>query len=62
MEQDTKPFYLSKTFWLNAVMLVAMAVPAAKGFIEQYFSEVGMGWALINMVLRLVSKERLSLT
>jgi hypothetical protein len=62
---ETKPFYLSKTFYVNLLALVAVLagskVPAVGDFIKNYFSELGAGWAVINMVLRAISKDKLSL-
>jgi hypothetical protein len=57
-----KPFYTSKTFWLNILGALAIAVPATNAVIQQHFTEAGMGWLLLNTVLRFVSKDKLSLS
>lgn len=64
MEQ--KPFYLSKTLWVNLLAVVGLIVggyvPSVGDFIKQYFSEIGAGWAVVNTVLRIVSKDKISLS
>lgn len=57
----SKSFLLSKTFWLNGFAMLALAVPATSGFIQEYFTEFGMGWGLINLVLRMISKDKLEI-
>ena len=62
---DSKPFYLSKTLWVNLLAVIAVLVgskvPAVGDFIKQYFSELGSGWAIVNVILRAVSKDQLSI-
>lgn len=64
MEQ-VKPWYLSKMILVNILMGVAMIVaqfkPEAAAFIREYFAEGGMVWAFINVVLRAVTKDKVSL-
>lgn len=60
--QETKPFYLSKTFWMQVLAIVAIILPSSAAFIKEYFSEVGIGWALINMILRLISKDKIEIS
>jgi len=55
-----KKWYLSKSVWVNVVMLVAAIVPASQAFLAQYFSEVGIGWSMVNLVLRAVTKQELT--
>lgn len=63
---ETKPFYLSKMFWVQLMGLLGIAVgakvPAVADFIKNYFAELGSGWALVNMALRFISKDKLSLS
>ena len=63
---QVKPFYLSKTFWVQLLALVGVAVgakvPAVAEFIQNYFAELGSGWALVNMALRFISKDKVSLS
>lgn len=62
---EAKPFYLSKTFWVNILAAVGFAVgakvPAVGQFIQNYFTELGSGWAFVNIVLRAISKDKLSI-
>lgn len=59
-----KKWYESKMIWTNLLMGFAMILgvfyaPAAD-FIKNYFSEVGIGWSLLNIVLRLLTKKEIS--
>lgn len=56
-----KKWYVSKTFWVNFLMLIVMIVPQSEVFVKEYFSEIGMGWALVNIVLRLISKGKIEI-
>jgi len=59
-----KKWYMSKTILMNVLMGLAMILsvfaPSVSAFIKEYFAEAGMGWALINVILRLITKEELS--
>ena len=63
--QDVKPWYLSKSILVNIIMGIAMVVasfkPGAADFIKQYLGEAGTAWAFINIILRLVSKDKISI-
>lgn len=61
LNENKKPWYLSKTLWMQVLAIVAIIVPGSANFIKEYFSEVGMGWALINMILRLISKDKIEI-
>lgn len=64
--EPVKPWYLSKTLWAQVLgligLLVGSKVPAVGDFIKNYFAELGAGWAVVNMVLRAISKDALSLS
>lgn len=62
LDENKKPFYLSKTLWLQVLAIVAIIVPSSAEFIKEYFAEAGIGWALINMILRLISKDKLEIS
>lgn len=57
---DSKKWFQSKVAIFNILMAVAAIVavvsPAVgsvvQGFIQQYFAEAGLAWALLNLVLR----------
>lgn len=61
---ESKPWYLSKSIMVNLLMGLAMMVavfqPQAAEFINSYFAEAGTGWAIVNIVLRLVTKKEIS--
>lgn len=61
LNETSKQWYLSKTLWMQVLAIVAIVLPASKEFIAQYFSELGIGWALVNMVLRLISKDKIEI-
>jgi len=58
-----KPIYLSKTFWLQILAIVVVLVPKANEFVSQYFGmdNAAVGWGLINIILRLVSKGKVEI-
>ena len=62
--QDSKPWYLSKSILINMLMGVAMIVasfsPSAAAFIQEHFAASGGAWALVNVVLRLITKKEIS--
>lgn len=64
----TKPHYLSKTLWLNAIMGVCAAmtavIPALAGvntFLQANMATITIAWSVLNVILRLVTKDKLSL-
>lgn len=63
---ESKPFWQSKIILVNMLMGVAMVLaafsPSASEFIKNYFSEAGSAWALINVVLRLVTKNKVEIS
>lgn len=60
-----KPWYLSKTILVNIVMAIALVVaqfqPQAAEVIKEYLGEAGTAWAIINIILRVVSKDKVSI-
>jgi hypothetical protein len=61
---ESKPWFLSKTIWSNLLLGLAMMlgafVPSVAEFIRTYFAEAGVGWALLNIILRVITKKELS--
>ena len=51
--------YLSKTLWVNAIVAVAAFFPAVSGKLDA--ASVAMLMAVVNMGLRLVTKDAVSL-
>ena len=59
---ETKKPYLSKTLWINALIAIgAIAYPPASEYIAGHADLVLTVMAALNMVLRLVSKDKISL-
>ncbi len=65
--ENKKP-WLSKTILLNAVFglvaVAAMFVPAADAagdLIKAHAAEIGAAWSVLGIVLRVVSKDKISL-
>lgn len=59
-----KPWYLSKTILAQLiaalVIIAGVFFPPAAEFLKQYFAEAGIGWAMVNVVLRLITKQEIS--
>lgn len=60
---EKKP-WVSKTLWINAVVAVAALVgfPVVGEYINAHAEIVMGGFAVLNFLLRLVTKEKISLT
>jgi len=56
-----KSLFKSKTFWLQVLGLVVVLVPSTHAFVEANLSAAGMGWAMINVVLRLITKDKVQI-
>lgn len=59
---DSKPFYQSKTFWLQILGLIAIMFPQSRAFIEANLSASAGIWAVLNLLIRAVTKDRISLS
>lgn len=62
LQEQSKKWYLSKTLWMQVLAIVAIIVPASSKIIQEYFTEAGIGWALINMLLRIISKDKIEIS
>lgn len=62
MDQSAKPFYLSKTLWLQIFGIVAIVVPASAAFIQANLGAAGSIWIVANALLRLISKDKLEIS
>jgi hypothetical protein len=59
---DGKPWYLSKTIWVNALAL-AGSLAVAYGFAPERWAEISTtALAVINVALRIITGEPLTLT
>lgn len=56
---ETKPWYLSKTLWVNVIALIALFCQKANGFVISPEEQMGI-LAVVNLVLRLVTNKGLS--
>ena len=66
--ESKKPWF-SRTILVNAVMgivaSVALFVPGASvvsTFITEHAAEIAIGWSVLNMILRAVTKDKIALT
>lgn len=55
----SKKPYLSKTLWVNLIALVALLAQSLWGFVVDAETQVAL-LALVNVVLRIVTKEPLT--
>lgn len=60
----TKPWYLSKTILANLLMglglIVGQFVPGVSEFISNHFALAGDAWAIVNVGLRLITKQEIT--
>ena len=65
MENQPKHVIRSKTFWVNVMGLLAAVVgafvPSVGAFIAEHFGAMGGAWALVNIALRLITKDKVYL-
>lgn len=61
--ENVKPWYLSKTILLQLMGVIIVVVGAYNEKIAEFlkvnFSELGIGWAAINVVLRIITKKEI---
>ena len=58
---DTKVFWQSKTFWLNALAGIAMVIQSQTSYVLDPEAQAGI-IAFINIVMRFVTKNAISLS
>jgi len=60
-----KPWYLSKTVLVQVLggvgLIAGVFMPSVGVFIKTYFAEIGGGWVFINTILRLITKDKISI-
>lgn len=66
MEPNVKKPWLSKTMWLNALaglaaVLALIGVPGADTFVAEHGEKFGVFFAVANIVLRALTKEKIGL-
>ena len=52
---DSKKFWLSKTFWINILAIIALVIQAQTGFVFSPEAQVSV-LAVLNILLRVVTK------
>lgn len=60
MASDVKPFWQSKTFWANVVMGAAAFVPKVQEHLTP--EKMAIGFSVANMLLRFVSKGKITIS
>ena len=55
-EKEGKPFWLSKTFWVNVLAVIAFMVQYFTGWVMNPATQ-GLFLGLINLILRAVTKK-----
>lgn len=60
MAENVKPFWQSKTFWANLIMGAAAFVPSIQNFVTP--DVTAAVFVLVNVILRFVSKDKVTLT
>uniref|UniRef100_A0A7V3JAA7 Uncharacterized protein n=1 Tax=candidate division CPR3 bacterium TaxID=2268181 RepID=A0A7V3JAA7_UNCC3 len=56
METTAKPWYLSKTIWVNLIAFIAMIVQNLTHFVISPEEEAAI-LAVINLILRMITKK-----
>lgn len=66
--QTQKPWYLSKTVLVNMIgglcVALSAAIPAlasVNAFLVANASMIAMGWSVLNVALRFITKDKISL-
>ena len=55
---DAKPWYLSRTLWINVIAIVALIVQNRYGFILSLEEQMGI-ITVVNIILRIFTKKEL---
>ena len=62
MNENKKPVYLSKTFWTNVILVVALPfLPESLKSLVSSPEALASIFAIINVALRLISKDKVTL-
>jgi len=60
-----KPWYFSKTIlvqlFAGLALIVGVFVPSVGSFLQLHFAEAGMAWAIINGILRFITKDEIKI-
>lgn len=59
---EAKPWYLSKTIWVNVLALVG-SIAVAQGFAPDQWAEISVtALAVVNVVLRFITGQEITVT
>ena len=60
----SKPWYLSKIILANLIcglgLVVGQFIPGVNDFIQAHFTAVGDAWAIVNIGLRIFTKQEIA--
>lgn len=63
--ENVKPWYQSKMILVNLIMAIAGVVavfkPEAAEFAKQYLGEGALFWSILNLALRAITKDKISI-
>ena len=61
-----KPWYFSKTILVQLIAALAIVagvfVPSVGAFLQVHFAEAGIAWAIINGLLRFITKKEITIS
>jgi uncharacterized membrane protein YqaE (UPF0057 family) len=61
IEAGKKP-WLSKTIWMNVVLAIAAFIPGVHEWIVANDAIVFAFWAVVNIILRLITKDKIQIS
>lgn len=61
MSQSVKKSYLSKTLWTNLILAVVAFFPGAQSFVASNPDVFMWAFAVVNIILRFATKDKLEL-
>lgn len=57
LNMENKPWYLSKTLWINALAAASMVIPVVGNYVSAHPGIAIDGLAAVNFVLRILTKS-----
>ena len=58
---ESKKAWQSKTVWINLIAAIAAFIPAGAEWVQSHEQAFLIGFSAINIVLRLVTKDKISI-
>jgi hypothetical protein len=59
---SNKSVFQSKTLWINLLMAGAAFFPSVNAWIGSHPDAFALGFSVVNMILRMISKDKLELS